>query len=841
MKRRILILSLALIFICSLIGLAACKDANLDKAKLTLEGVYQGDSCLTSGNNYDLLGKITVGESTYVITWTVDVDETKVKITPKDDGNYSVTVIKGETAYDYALTATIANDKGVTVTAAFDCAVPANTNQGGEPSVPTDGLAKAKETLETMYKNSSVLTSGANYTLTSELTITGDKYTVTWSANVDETKVKIVEEAGSYSVVVTKGDTEVSYVLTATVTDANQKTIKVEFAGKIPAKTNQGGEQPGPSDSVKDKFLANVVDSPVAGQNYYVAMYYALPDKVYYAKGSIEKYKLQSSENVADAAVATIETTTGGFYLKLGSQYLTLTTSTNGDKTYYNVDLQATASTVFKIGENKMLVGTLGSNEYTIGTYQNEGKLDLYTNMGASDIKFTTPDTVDVTQFPVRLIKADAAIDPGPGPITPPVTENTVLKSLKEASISNPTANTNYALAMYFGKDSKVLYAIKDVNASGYVTMTDAIGSAAIVTVEPVTGGFYLAISDGTNKSYFKFVDATQAPSGTKPVNPKAKIEFVTTAAEASVFTVGDENVLFTNVECSQGLGTKRFYLGSHGAYDTLSATSDYYITDPQFADKLDTDQYVARLVPADLKVKASISSAVTNKNCTVTFVSPQAVNGVVTADVGTSVNFTVTVSDSSKYEIKNVKVNGNIITGNGNYTVVLTGNMTITVELNNLNVVVGETYNATASYTGSTTGNLVEGSNNASTLGLDASIFTVDTNGAGSYSNKIGVNKDGTIRLYGASDVGNILTISVADGYRISKVTVTITHGSGSADKSVGAILKIGDVTGIDAHQQITLDPVEVNGQSVQIANVTGASKQIWISSIVIEYQTVS
>ncbi|HHV33658.1 MAG TPA: hypothetical protein GXX71_03095, partial [Acholeplasma sp.] len=53
-----------------------------------------------------------------------------------------------------------------------------------------------------------------------------------------------------------------------------------------------------------------------------------------------------------------------------------------------------------------------------------------------------------------------------------------------------------------------------------------------------------------------------------------------------------------------------------------------------------------------------------------------------------------------------------------------------------------------TAQYTGTTTTNMVENENNAASIGLDPTIFNVITN-KGSSSYEVGLNKDGTIRLY--------------------------------------------------------------------------------------------
>ena len=92
----------------------------------------------------------------------------------------------------------------------------------------------------------------------------------------------------------------------------------------------------------------------------------------------------------------------------------------------------------------------------------------------------------------------------------------------------------------------------------------------------------------------------------------------------------------------------------------------------------------------------------------------------------------------------------------------------------------------AEAAYQGSTV-NMAEGKNNASLIGLNSLIFTVETDACGSYKNKIGLNQDGTIRLYAdsATKDGNDLTIKVAKGYGISYIKVSL-HKDSSATFAV-------------------------------------------------------
>lgn len=73
---------------------------------------------------------------------------------------------------------------------------------------------------------------------------------------------------------------------------------------------------------------------------------------------------------------------------------------------------------------------------------------------------------------------------------------------------------------------------------------------------------------------------------------------------------------------------------------------------------------------------------------------------------------------------------------------------------------------------------------NEAASLLLDPEIFTVITDGAGSWDNKIGLY-EGAYRLYGDRDTGdgNKLSISIAEGYEIVSLEIVLGAGTNSPD----------------------------------------------------------
>ncbi|MFA7612355.1 MAG: InlB B-repeat-containing protein [Acholeplasmataceae bacterium] len=141
-----------------------------------------------------------------------------------------------------------------------------------------------------------------------------------------------------------------------------------------------------------------------------------------------------------------------------------------------------------------------------------------------------------------------------------------------------------------------------------------------------------------------------------------------------------------------------------------------------------------------------------------------------------------------------------------------------------------------TAQYTGTTT-NMIANENNAALIGLDPTIFNVITN-KGSSSYEVGLNKDGTIRLYSSSgeNKGTSMEIKVLEGYIIQAISYSI-KASYSPDANIivdngEPVLYSGYTTGIQ------LD--NIGASSVIIHNVNDATLQMHISQIEITYTSI-
>lgn len=150
-----------------------------------------------------------------------------------------------------------------------------------------------------------------------------------------------------------------------------------------------------------------------------------------------------------------------------------------------------------------------------------------------------------------------------------------------------------------------------------------------------------------------------------------------------------------------------------------------------------------------------------------------------------------------------------------------------------------------TTIFAGETT-NMVVDVNNAAMIGLNPLIFDVTTDSIGSYANKVGLNADGSIRLYADRGTGNGNTISVSTlgGERILQVKIIFGLGSNHIAGETSVLVTLGA-------QEVVLDSTKVKNvtetygdldiSSFAIKNTTTGSKsgQIWIVSIEITYTT--
>ena len=172
----------------------------------------------------------------------------------------------------------------------------------------------------------------------------------------------------------------------------------------------------------------------------------------------------------------------------------------------------------------------------------------------------------------------------------------------------------------------------------------------------------------------------------------------------------------------------------------------------------------------------------------------------------------------SSNGEIASVNASG-VVTG------VAAGSATITATAGGFtaNCSVTVTLMDTMEYSGATTNMTASG--NATTVGLDSSLFSVDADKGGN-ANFPGLNAAGDIRLYASSGNGNSVKVSINPAYTITTIKIDYKQNPSNASVYADYSLVAGDA-----------GAYSINKASFTIKN-TGASGQLQINSIDIAYR---
>ena len=103
----------------------------------------------------------------------------------------------------------------------------------GEEQKGDNGLESASAYLNNLYKNEAEVTA-VDYEVVGKVVIDGVTYTVTWTVDTDKVTI---EDLGNGLVKINVDEEsaeEVSYKLTATITDAEGKTATREYNRKVP-------------------------------------------------------------------------------------------------------------------------------------------------------------------------------------------------------------------------------------------------------------------------------------------------------------------------------------------------------------------------------------------------------------------------------------------------------------------------------------------------------------------------------------------------------------------------------------------------------------------------------
>ena len=98
--------------------------ASLADAVEYLRSIYK-DSAKETPADYDVVGKVVIGDTEFSVTWTTDNADITVKVSEKNAAFYTIDIpVKNDEAKDYTLTATVTDAAGNSETVSFERALP---------------------------------------------------------------------------------------------------------------------------------------------------------------------------------------------------------------------------------------------------------------------------------------------------------------------------------------------------------------------------------------------------------------------------------------------------------------------------------------------------------------------------------------------------------------------------------------------------------------------------------------------------------------------------------------------------------------------------------------------
>ena len=343
---------------------------------------------------------------------------------------------------------------------------------------PQEGtLAEAAAYLHAIYKDAATNTP-ADYDLIGKVLLGDISFSVTWTVGVDVITIKESETAGMYTVdVPSVNDAELSYVLTATITDADGNTETKSYNRCLP---------------VIDR--SSVISEPEDGVAYKLFMNQVSRGEVLYAtlEASGGRF-IVSTKDAKEAPDFFGEKADGGykFYaVSDGVKYYLHASLVDGSKVLSLVTENACVWT-YHADVNAWMTG-IGGADYVVGTYSS------YNTFCISEATYITPENSGVSQFPLELVlkedaeSAEVIVPEIPTTLTAISEVNTLASALENkgaastekylvlgviTSIANDTyGNMNIADA---NGNSLYVYGVNDENGSMY---------GAFTTEKPVVG-----------------------------------------------------------------------------------------------------------------------------------------------------------------------------------------------------------------------------------------------------------------------------------------------------------------------------------------------------------------
>lgn len=369
-----------------------------------------------------------------------------------------------------ALTMSVACFAGVTACSDKDKAPISSSSE--DNTAKLEALESAGEFLKELYKDE-VKAVGSDYSLPNSTTYDGTTFKIAWSVEVktEGKKDSVKVEAGEEETVINVDELtkeEITYVLTATISDEDDNSVTVDFNCKVVV----NGSIVAPAENV--------------AYNMYIEQKGALKTLLLTGKMDSQNKFFEMTTDNAKAAKVYAEKATGGykFYIKGENDeksYITLTERLDGN--YYKADVSfSKTGNIFYYHQAGCWACDLENDTFVIGTHGS------YETASASSDHYVTGDnagSIGVSQFPLLIAL--------PGTVTGGEMESEIELPAADSELTIAQANelaSKYASDTYTPYKYYVTATVVEVTNTTYgnMTVTDGTDTLTVYGTYDSTG-----------------------------------------------------------------------------------------------------------------------------------------------------------------------------------------------------------------------------------------------------------------------------------------------------------------------------------------------------------------
>ena len=517
--------------------------ATLAEALEYLRSIYK-DSAKETPADYDVVGKIVIGDTEFKVTWTTDNADIVVKVSEKNAAFYTIDIpVKNEELKDYALTATVTDAAGQSETISFERALPVY-DSSAIVDKPQEGVA---------YKFYMIHASlGQTLFATGETQDGGNKYILS-TTDAKSAPDFFVEADGEGFKFYTEINGVKTYVYAKTTTSEDGKVSKY-----IGYSTEEGT-------TWTYKSETNAWYTTIEGLEYVVGTY-----------GTYSTFCISDSSYMTPESSGTSQFP-GGLMLKEVAESMTPSEGPTIYKTpeeivnaVYALDIGG----ILSGGHKYTLTGVITSipsawsDDYgniTVVIVVNgmeDKPIECFRLKGDGANKLAVGDTITVTG---ELLKYDNKSETGKvefnagctlvGGATAP-----------ETTVTNPTADGVYKLYLIQVNTGKTLFANGETDNDKFLKATTDPKAALDFRAEIVEGGFKFYTEIGGVKKYLN--------AHTENVDGKiSKFLHYTETSETVWYYKAETNAWYTTIDGAE------YVAGTYNSYDTFSISDSKFMT----------------------------------------------------------------------------------------------------------------------------------------------------------------------------------------------------------------------------------------------------------------------